>query len=50
MSPLGEQVLIREAAPHAAWVPIPSAGHLTPLEAPAEVAAALLGLVAGRGD
>ena len=50
MSPLGEQVLIREAAPHAAWVPIPSAGHLPPLEAPAEVAAALLGLVAGRGD
>ena len=50
MSPLGEQVLIREAAPHAAWVPIPSAGHLTPLEAPAEVAAALLGLVAGRSD
>ena len=50
MSPLGEQVLIREAAPHAAWVPIPSAGHLTPLEVPAEVAAALLGLVAGRSD
>ena len=50
MSPLAEQGLIREAVPHAAWVPIPSAGHLTPLEAPGEVAAALLGLVASRGD
>ena len=50
MSPLAEQELIREAVPHAAWVPIPSAGHLTPLEAPDAVAAALLGLVAGRGD
>ena len=50
MSPLAEQDLIREAVPHAAWVPIPSAGHLTPLEAPDAVAAALLGLVAGRGD
>lgn len=50
MSPLAEQGLIREAVPHAAWVPIPSAGHLTPLEAPEAVAAALLGLVASRGD
>jgi len=50
MSPLAEQELIREVAPHAAWVPIPSAGHLTPLEAPGAVAAALLGLVGGRGD
>ncbi len=50
MSPLAEQDLIREAVPHAAWVPIPSAGHLTPLEAPEAVAGALLGLVAGRGD
>ena len=50
MSPLTEQALIREAVPHAVWGPIPSAGHLTPLEAPEAVAAALLGLVAGRGD
>lgn len=50
MSPLAEQDLIREAVPHAAWVPIPLAGHLTPLEAPEAVAAALLGLIAGRGD
>lgn len=50
MSPMAEQQLIREAVPHAAWAPIPSAGHLTPLEAPEAVAAALLGLVAGRGD
>ena len=50
MSPLAEQDLIREAVPHAAWVPVPSAGHLTPLEAPEAVAAALLGLVAERGD
>lgn len=50
MSPLAEQALIREAVPHAAWVPIPSAGHLTPLEAPDAVAAALLGLAAARGD
>ena len=50
MSPLAEQDLIREAVPHAAWVPIPAAGHLTPLEAPEAVAEALLGLAAGRGD
>lgn len=50
MSPLGEQVLIREAVPHAAWVPVPSVGHLTPLEAPEAVAAALLGLAAEPGD
>lgn len=50
MSSLGEQELIREAVPHAVWVPIPSCGHLTPLEVPGEVAAALLGLVAGGGN
>lgn len=50
MSPLAEQDLIREAVPHAAWLPIPLAGHLTPLEAPEAVAAALLGLAAKTGD
>ena len=49
MSPLAEQDLIREAVPHAAWVVVPSAGHLTPLEAPEAVATALLGLAAGHG-
>ena len=46
MSPRQEQDLMREAAAQAAWVPIPGAGHLTPLEAPEAVAAALLALVA----
>lgn len=50
MSPLADQHLTREAVPHASWVPIPIAGHLTPLEAPEAVAAALLGLAARRGD
>lgn len=45
MSPRAEQDLIREAVTHAEWVPIRSAGHLTPLEAPDAVAAALIGLV-----
>ena len=48
MSPRAEQDLILEAVPHASWSPIPSAGHLTPLEAPDAVADALLGLVATR--
>jgi pimeloyl-ACP methyl ester carboxylesterase len=46
MSPRAEQDLILEAAPHAMWIPIPEAGHLTPLEAPDAVTAALLRLVA----
>lgn len=46
MSPLPEQELIREAAPHAQWRPIPGAGHLTPLEAPDAVAAALASVLA----
>lgn len=46
MSPRDEQDLIREAAPHATWMPIPEAGHLTPLESPGAVTAALLRLVA----
>lgn len=46
MSPLAEQELMREAAPHAGWVPIPEAGHLTPIEAPEAVADALSGLLA----
>ncbi len=50
MSPLAEQHLTREAVPHAAWVPIPGAGHLTPLEAPAALTSALLNLVAEHGD
>lgn len=50
MSPQGEQDLILEAVPHAAWVPISGAGHLTPLESPGAVASALLALVPGRGD
>jgi pimeloyl-ACP methyl ester carboxylesterase len=48
MSPGVEQDLILEAAPHATWVPIPAAGHLTPLESPEAVTAALLDLVAAR--
>lgn len=47
MSPRAEQELIVEAAPHAREVPIAGAGHLTPLEAPDEVAGALLGLARG---
>ena len=46
MSPRAEQELILEAAPQATWIPVPGAGHLTPLEAPEAVAAAILGLVA----
>jgi pimeloyl-ACP methyl ester carboxylesterase len=45
MSPRGEQDLILAAVPHAAWVPVPGAGHLTPLEAPDAVASALVNLV-----
>lgn len=48
MSPRAEQDLILEAVPHAAWVEVPDAGHLTPLEATDAVAAALLGVVAPR--
>ena len=50
MSPLPEQELILEAVPHARWVPVPGAGHLTPLEAPEAVAAVLMGLAARQGD
>ncbi|MBM3687916.1 MAG: alpha/beta fold hydrolase [Actinobacteria bacterium] len=46
MSPREEQDLIVEAVPHARCLPIPGAGHLTPLEAPDAVAGALAGLVA----
>lgn len=46
MSPWAEQELILEAAQHARSVPVSSAGHLTPLEAPDAVADALLGLLA----
>lgn len=45
MSPLPEQELIREAVPAAQWIPIPGAGHLTPLEAPDAVVEALLACV-----
>ena len=45
MSPRGEQDLILAAVPHATWVPVSGAGHLTPLEAPDAVASALDGLV-----
>ena len=45
MSPRGEQDLILAAVPHAAWVSVPGAGHLTPLEAPDAVASALVNLV-----
>jgi pimeloyl-ACP methyl ester carboxylesterase len=50
MSPRAEQDLILEAAPHAMWIPIPEAGHLTPLESPDAVAGALLRLVAAYDD
>ncbi len=46
MSPRAEQDLILEVTPQATWIPVPGAGHLTPLEAPEAVAAAILGLVA----
>lgn len=42
MSPLAEQHLIIDAAPHADLVQVPQAGHLTPLESPHAVADALL--------
>ena len=45
MSPRGEQDLILAAVPHAIWVPVSGAGHLTPLEAPDAVASALVNLV-----
>lgn len=48
MSPRAEQDLILDAVPHAMWIPIPEAGHLTPLESPGAVIAALLRLVAAR--
>lgn len=41
VSPMEEQALILAAAPAAGLVVIPGAGHLTPLESPATVAAAL---------
>lgn len=44
VSPLAEQELILGAAASARLVVIPAAGHLTPLEAPEAVGAALLGL------
>ncbi|MFM1964544.1 MAG: hypothetical protein RL134_269 [Actinomycetota bacterium] len=50
MSPLAEQELILEAVPHARWVPVPGSGHLTPMEAPEAVAAALMQMAAGQGD
>jgi pimeloyl-ACP methyl ester carboxylesterase len=50
MSPRAEQDLIVEAVPHATWIPIPEAGHLTPLESPDAVADALLTLVAASDD
>jgi pimeloyl-ACP methyl ester carboxylesterase len=45
MSPRDEQELILEAVPHATWVPVSGAGHLSPLEAPDAVASALVNLV-----
>lgn len=45
MSPREEQELILETVPHATWVPVSGAGHLSPLEAPDAVASALLDLV-----
>jgi pimeloyl-ACP methyl ester carboxylesterase len=48
MSPRAEQDLILDTVPHAMWIPIPEAGHLTPLESPGAVTAALLRLVAAR--
>jgi pimeloyl-ACP methyl ester carboxylesterase len=45
MSPRAEQDLILEAVPHATWVPVSGAGHLSPLEAPDAVASALVNLV-----
>ena len=48
MSPRAEQDLILDAAPHAMWIPIPEAGHLTPLESPGAVTAALLRLVSAH--
>lgn len=44
VSPLAEQELILDAATSARLVVIPAAGHLTPLEAPEAVGAALLEL------
>lgn len=46
MSPLTEQHIIAEAAADSRIVIIPEAGHLSPLEAPNEVAAALAALAA----
>lgn len=46
MSPLPEQEAILEASPQSMLVVIPGAGHLTPCEAPDEVAEALVGLLA----
>lgn len=46
MSPRPDQENILRAAPHATWLPVSRAGHLTPLEAPDAVTAALLGLAA----
>jgi pimeloyl-ACP methyl ester carboxylesterase len=45
MSPRDEQNLILEVVPHATWVPVSGAGHLSPLEAPDTVASALVNLV-----
>ncbi len=47
MSPMAEQVLIRDASADARLVTIPACGHLSPLEAPDAVAAALLSLCKG---
>lgn len=46
MSPMPEQDLIVEACAHVRLVTIADCGHLTPIEAPDAVVAALLGLVA----
>ena len=48
MSPMPEQDVIVEACMDARLVVIPDCGHLTPIEAPDAVGAALLGLVAAR--
>ena len=44
VSPMSDQALILDAAPEAGLHVVERAGHLTPLESPAAVAAALAGL------
>jgi pimeloyl-ACP methyl ester carboxylesterase len=44
---MAEQALIRDASADARLVTIPACGHLSPLEAPDAVAAALLSLCKG---